>query len=53
LGRGGVVNVLPEIMEDVPFEHDITWFMNDEALAHFLIKVIQHINQVFGEKWID
>jgi hypothetical protein len=40
-------------MEDEPFEHDITWFMHDGALAHFLINVIKHLNQIFGEKWLD
>jgi hypothetical protein len=45
-----LVNVLPEIVEDVPFKHDITWFMH-EALAHFLIKVTQHINQVDRLRW--
>jgi hypothetical protein len=50
LGRGEVVNVLPELMEDKPFEHDITRFMHDGDLAHFLSNLIKHLNQVFAEK---
>jgi hypothetical protein len=33
-GGGEVVNVLPELMEDEPVEHVITWFMHDGTLAH-------------------
>jgi hypothetical protein len=29
------------------------WFMHDGAPPHFLRTVRQHLNQTFGEQWIE
>ena len=46
-------NSLPQLLEEVPLNvrRDL-WFMHDGAPAHFSLRVRQHLNETFLEKWI-
>jgi hypothetical protein len=48
-----LVNDLPGLLEDVPLiERQSIWFMQDGAPPHYLHNVRQHLNELYGEKWI-
>lgn len=48
-----LVSDLLELLEDVPvIERQRMWFMQDGAPPHYLLNVRQHLNEVYGEKWI-
>lgn len=44
---------LPELLEELPlYLRNNMWYMQDGAPPHFSLDVRQHLNQVFGNKWI-
>jgi hypothetical protein len=46
-------NDLPALLEDVPLlDRRNHWFLHDGAPAHFLRNVRQHLDEVYGRKWI-
>lgn len=46
-------NDLPNLLENVPLEiRGNMYFMHDGAPAHFRITVREHLNNVYGDKWI-
>jgi hypothetical protein len=49
-----LVNDLPVLLEHVPLHQlQYLWFKHDGAPSHFLRTVRQHLNQTFGEQWIE
>lgn len=46
-------NDLPILLEDVPLDvRQRMWFLHDGCPAHFSLQVRNHLNHVFGNKWI-
>ncbi|KAG8335654.1 hypothetical protein J6590_063129 [Homalodisca vitripennis] len=46
--------ILPELLEHVPIEtRQRKWFQHDGAPAHFSLIARQHLNEVYGDRWMD
>lgn len=48
-----LTNDLPDLLDDIPLlDKRNHWFLHDGAPAHFARNVRQHLDEVYGRKWI-
>ncbi|XP_026828181.1 uncharacterized protein LOC113562592 [Ooceraea biroi] len=48
-----LVNTLPQYLDDMPLAERLSmWYMHDGAPPHFVRNVREHLNTVFGQRWI-